>query len=43
MLLLGLQSNFREKLEWREGAEDLTLHLRAAREKAGREKRGRMN
>ena len=31
-LLIGLQTTFREKLEWLEGAEDLTLRLRAARE-----------
>ena len=33
-LLLGLESTFREKLEWLEEAENLTLQLRAAREKA---------
>ncbi len=33
-LRLGLQSTFREKLEWLEEAETLTLRLRAAREKA---------
>jgi hypothetical protein len=33
-LLLGLQTTFREKLEWLEEAETLTLQLRAAREKA---------
>jgi len=33
-LLLGLQSSFREKLEWLEEAETLTLQLRASREKA---------
>ncbi len=32
-LLLGLQSTFREKIEWLEGAETLTLCLRASREK----------
>jgi hypothetical protein len=32
-LLLGLQSTFREKLEWLEEAETLTLQLRANREK----------
>ena len=32
-LLLGLQSTFREKLEWLEEAETLTLQLRASREK----------
>ena len=37
-LLLGLQSTFREKLEWLEEAENLTLQLRAAREKAKAEK-----
>jgi len=31
-LLLGLQTTFREKLEWLEEAENLTLQLRAARE-----------
>ena len=36
-LLLGLQSTFREKLEWLEEAETLTLQLRAGREKAARE------
>jgi hypothetical protein len=33
-LLLGLQSTFREKLEWLEEAETLTLQLRARRERA---------
>jgi hypothetical protein len=33
-LLLGLQTTFREKLEWLEGAETLTLQLRASRERA---------
>lgn len=32
-LLLGLQTTFREKLEWLEEAENMTLHLRAARKK----------
>lgn len=31
-LLLGLQTTFREKLEWLEEAETLTLQMRAARE-----------
>jgi hypothetical protein len=31
-LLLGLQTTFREKLEWLEEAETLTLQLRAQRE-----------
>jgi hypothetical protein len=31
-LLLGLESTFREKLEWLEDAENLTLQMRAARE-----------
>ncbi len=31
-LLLGLQTSFREKLEWLEEAETLTLQLRASRE-----------
>ena len=30
-LLLGLKSTFREKLEWLEEAETLTLNLRAGR------------
>lgn len=33
-LLLGLQTSFREKLEWLEEAETLTLQLRASRERA---------
>jgi hypothetical protein len=33
-LLLGLQTTFREKLEWLEEAETLTLQLRASREQA---------
>ena len=33
-LLLGLKTSFREKLEWLEEAETLTLRLRASREKA---------
>lgn len=32
VLLLGLQTSFREKLEWLEEAETLTLRMRAARE-----------
>lgn len=32
-LLIGLQTTFREKLEWLEEAEELTLSLRASREK----------
>ena len=31
-LLIGLQTSFREKLEWLEEAETLTLQMRAARE-----------
>ena len=31
VLLLGLQTTFREKLEWLEEAEKLTLQLRATR------------
>jgi hypothetical protein len=31
-LLLGLKTTFREKLEWLEEAETLTLQLRAARD-----------
>jgi len=33
-LLIGLQTTFREKLEWLEEAETLTLALRASREQA---------
>ncbi len=33
-LLLGLTTTFREKLEWLEQAETLTLQLRANREKS---------
>ncbi len=32
-LLIGLRTTFREKLEWLEEAETLTLRLRASREK----------
>ncbi|MDD5262145.1 MAG: hypothetical protein PHD76_09900 [Methylacidiphilales bacterium] len=32
-LLIGLKTTFREKLEWLEEAETLTLRLRASREK----------
>jgi hypothetical protein len=32
VLLLGLKTTFREKLEWLEEAETLTLQLRAQRE-----------
>jgi len=35
-LLLGLQTTFREKLEWLEEAETLTLRLRASREQAAK-------
>jgi len=35
-LLLGLQSPFREKLEWLEEAETLTLRLRASRKQAAK-------
>ena len=31
-LLIGLQTTFRQKLEWLEQAEELSLRLRAARE-----------
>ena len=37
-LLLGLQTTFREKLEWLEEAETFTLQLRASREKARSQK-----
>jgi len=33
-LLIGLETTFREKLEWLEEAETMTLRLRAAREGA---------
>ena len=32
-LLIGLQTTFREKLQWLEEAETLTLQLRASRER----------
>ncbi|MEO6971577.1 MAG: hypothetical protein ABI217_11875 [Chthoniobacterales bacterium] len=32
VLLMGLETTFREKLEWLEEAETLTLQMRAARE-----------
>jgi hypothetical protein len=32
-LLIGLKTTFREKLEWLEEAEELTLQLRAGRER----------
>lgn len=35
-LLLGLKSTFREKLEWLEAAETLTLRLQAAKNKNGK-------
>ncbi|MGD1084396.1 MAG: hypothetical protein ABSA47_06530 [Verrucomicrobiota bacterium] len=38
-LLLGLQTPFREKLEWLEEAETLTLQLRASRESKPKEER----
>ena len=34
VLLMGLQSSFREKLEWLEEAETLTLRMRAGGETA---------
>ena len=37
-LLLGLTTSFREKLEWLEEAETLTLQLRASRERARKRK-----
>jgi hypothetical protein len=37
-LLLGLTTTFREKLEWLEEAETLTLQLRASRERARKRK-----
>jgi len=41
VLLLGLQTPFREKLEWLEEAETLALQLRANREKRDVKKRKR--
>jgi len=38
-LLLGLQTTFREKLEWLEEAETLALRMRAAREAKTKVKR----
>jgi hypothetical protein len=38
-LLLGLASTFREKLEWLEEAETLSLQFRANREKSRQRKR----
>jgi hypothetical protein len=35
-LLRGLQTTFREKLEWLEQAEELVLQLRAGRERKSR-------
>ena len=35
-LLIGLETTFREKLEWLEGAEALTLQFRASRERKKR-------
>jgi len=37
-LLLGLTTTFREKLEWLEEAETLTLQFRAAREQRDQKK-----
>ena len=34
VLLIGVQTTFREKLEWLEEAETLTLQMRAARDAA---------
>src|SRR5208283_1509226 len=42
-LLLGLQSTFREKLEWLEEAETFTLQLRASREQAKKRKTAGQN
>ena len=36
-LLLGLQTTFREKLEWLEQAEELVLQFRASRKRTPRE------
>jgi hypothetical protein len=38
LLLLGLRTTFREKLEWLEEAETLSLHLRANREARSNDK-----
>jgi len=35
VLLLGLQTSFREKLEWLEAAEDLSLQLQSSNWKSG--------
>ena len=40
-LRLGMQTTFREKLEWLEEAETLTLRLRASRENRKAEGEGR--
>ena len=40
-LLMGLQSTFREKLEWLEEAETLSLQFRASRKKKSRRPPGR--
>ena len=39
VLLIGLETTFREKLEWLEEAETLSLQLRAKREKRDAGKR----
>jgi hypothetical protein len=39
-LLMGLESTFREKIQWLEEAENLTLAMRAGREKREREAQG---
>ena len=40
VLLLGLKSTFREKVEWLEEAETLTLTMRKAREKRSQDSGG---
>jgi hypothetical protein len=40
-LLLGLLCTFREKLEWLEASETLSLRLRASREAAARQSKSR--
>jgi hypothetical protein len=40
-LAMGLQTTFREKLEWLEDAETMILEMRAKQEKLEREKNGK--
>ena len=43
LLLVGLRTSFREKLEWLEEAETLSLRLRANREQQSDRKRSQPN